>query len=303
MAAELIETARLNWTVDYNSPSFKVPYTVRGTEDPTEVDAIVLAGVPAFLLLPKVGVLFFHGYSSTRARSRQYEIEVNYGIKSQREAVPLGETPQGLAAGANPNGYGTSEADEATHELSFDTTGGTAHITQSKATVNLTAIDPVTGLENQLVAPDFDGAIGVNADQIDGCDIVVPKFTWRETYTTPRGSITKAYREILRNLTGKVNDAAFRSMARGEVLFEGASGTQKGWKFNITFQFAASANTSVPIPIGKIMKINKGGWEYLWVRYQEQANDTLGIRLRVPVAAYCEQVYDFGDFGQLGIGG
>jgi hypothetical protein len=58
---------------------------------------------------------------------------------------------------------------------SFDTGGGTQHITQSLGTVGAWAAPG-------LVPPNFHGAIGVGKDAIDGVDITVPVYHFGETH-------------------------------------------------------------------------------------------------------------------------
>jgi hypothetical protein len=71
---------------------------------------------------------------------------------------------------------------------SFDTGGGTQHITQSLATVHRY---PAPGVG---AAPDFKGAIGVSADAVEGVDITVPVFNFTETHYKPDDEITGAGR-------------------------------------------------------------------------------------------------------------
>ncbi len=119
-----------------------------------------------------------------------------------------------------------------------------------------------------MVAPDFQGAIGVSADGVEGIDITVPVYHFAETHYKPDNQITGAYKGVLFNLTGKVNGDVFRGFAPGEVLFLGASGAKRGsgteadWE--ITYRFAASPNAS-GLSIGPIGGITKQGWDYLWV--------------------------------------
>jgi hypothetical protein len=88
----------------------------------------------------------------------------------------------------------------------------------------------------------------------------------------------------------------------GEVLFLGASGSQRGQDdWEITFRFAASPHVT-GLVIGSIGGINKRGWEYLWVRYADAEDMASGTLVKRPIAAYVEQVYPYGDFSGLGIG-
>jgi hypothetical protein len=84
------------------------------------------------------------------------------------------------------------------------------------------------------------------------------------------------------------------------VLFQGASGSQRGQEdWEITFSFAASPNAT-DLTVGDITGIEKKGWEYLWVRYADAEDEETLIKQ--PVAAYVEQVDEYGNFALLGIG-
>ena len=54
--------------------------------------------------------------------------------------------------------------------------------------------------------------------------------------------------------------------------------------------------------IGDIGPINKKGWEYLWVRYEDEEDTDANALVKRPVAAYIEKVYRDGNFSALGIG-
>ncbi len=181
--------------------------------------------------------------------------------------------------------------------FSFDTGGGTQHITQSKQTVSSHA-------PSGSSAPGFGGAIGVTADGVEGVDITVPVFQFSETHSFSNNQVTPSYKGTLFSLTGKVNAGAFKGFQAGEVLFLGASGSRRGTDpdddWEITFRFAASPNAG-GISVGNINGISKKGWEYLWVRYADQEDTGSRAIVKRPVAAYVERVYDEGNFAGLGI--
>lgn len=181
--------------------------------------------------------------------------------------------------------------------FSFDTSGGTQHITQSLATVGTYASPSIPG------APDFGGAIGVTADNVEGVDITAPVYTFAETHYLSSGTVTSGYKGTLFSLTGKVNSGGFKGLAAGECLFLGASGSKRASEndWEITFRFAGSPNRT-GLSVGDIAGIAKKGWEYLWVRYQDVEDTTAKMLIKKPVAAYVEQVYETGNFGSLGIG-
>jgi hypothetical protein len=249
-------------TVGAENPFVDLLYMVSGTEDDAVVRATVETTIPAIY-----AGLVFQSYHIAHQGGGVWEVSVRYG---KREPKETGQS-----------------------SYSFDTGGGTTHITQSLQTVGSYAPpgeDP----------PDFKGAIGVSTDSVDGTDITIPVFNFKETHYISAALITPAYKVILFQLTGKVNAYPFKGFAPGEVLFLGASGSQRGPEdWEITFSFAASPNVT-NLKVGDITGIDKKGWEYLWVRYAE-AEDA-DVLVKQPAAAYVEQVYEYGNFALLGIG-
>ena len=201
---------------------------------------------------------------------------------------------------------------------SFDTSGGTQHITNALQVKNSTGT--VTDSGERVYGPSglddgatMKGAINVDDNGVNGVDIVVPSFQFQESYDVPLSVLTDAYIRKLGELTGTVNDASFRGFKAGEVLFIGASGShewddQRGnGPGTITFKFVASPSagdgkTLLPLKVGDINNIAKGGHEYLWVRYATVADTSKNQITRQPIAVYVNRVYKDGDFSQLKIG-
>ena len=180
-------------------------------------------------------------------------------------------------------------------EYTFDTGGGTEHRTQSLSTIASYA-------PAGLTAPDFNGAIGVSEDRVEGVDVAAPAFEFTETHQFTDAEVDSAYRLTLFNLTGRYNNATFKGLAAGECLFLGASGSKRGdEKWSITFRFSCSPNVT-GLTIGGITGIDKLGWEYLWLRYADFEDATAFALVKRPVAAYVERVSLPGDFSDLGIG-
>ena len=181
-------------------------------------------------------------------------------------------------------------------------TGEQAHITQSYDTVGAYSADGGS-------PPDFGGAIGVTRDRVEGVDIVVPRIEYSEEFTWQWGQVNAAYLAILQNLAGKVNSGTFRGRAAGEVLFVGAevnqsAGSPSETELTIAYRFAISPNVS-NLQVGSITIPSKRGWDYLWVRYEQEVRPRMGggeKLLLQPRYAYVEQVYQYADFGLLGIG-
>jgi hypothetical protein len=189
--------------------------------------------------------------------------------------------------------------------LDFDTTGGTQHITVSKAT---TSYVPGGG-----TVRDVKGVIGDDGQRVHGVDIGFAVYRFSEEWLfpdanppgTPAAGIAAAtcnstYRAILKALTYTTNAATFRGFAAGEVLFEGATGRRvKGGYFSVTFKFAVSPNAS-SITVGDITVSAKGGWQYLDVRMKDSSNADRVVQ--IPAQANVHTVYGSGDFSTLAIG-
>ena len=188
------------------------------------------------------------------------------------------------------------DEDEETTSFAFDTGGGTMHRNQSLKTVSKVPND----------APDFNGAIEVdNEGNVNGVDVTMPVLNFTETHVMKGSRVSTSYKKSVAALTGTVNRSGFRGFSAGEVLFLGASGTKRGKKndspWEITFRFAVSPNQS-SLQVGKLKVSNKRGWDYLWVRYADKVAENKKNVIKEPVAAYVEQVYPEGDFGNLGLG-
>ena len=192
---------------------------------------------------------------------------------------------------------------------SFDTSGGTQHITQSRPVGNGQSLDfekryPPNALNQS-------GAIGVDGDSVAGIDVVSPSLQWTETYDVPSPYVTSAYIKTVAAMTGTTNRAPFRTFAIGEVLFLGCNGSQE-WDENrgdgpwsLSYKFIASpnagANQTLPaMVVGQITGIEKLGHEYMWIKYEPVVSGN-GL-LKLPKAVYVNKVYRDADFSLLGIG-
>jgi len=245
-------------------------YTLRGVASEGDARALATSSTPAtYGALQRRSISLEPAHiDTTNADTCIWDVTVQYGPKDEPEA-----------------------GDEPT--FSFDTTGGTQHIAQSKQNISKTAASGA--------APDFKGAIGVTSNGVDGVDITVPVYAFTYTYYLAPEAVTQSFRMQVFALTGKVNNSSFRGFAAGEVLFLGATGSvRRGEKWEITFRFAASQNRT-NIPVGTITVPSKKGWEYLWVKYAEQEDTAAQTIVQQPIAAYVERVYDEASFAPLEI--
>ena len=188
------------------------------------------------------------------------------------------------------------EQDE--YKFAFDTTGGRQKITQSLETVQKYAPTGKT-------AADHKGAIGVTDNGVEGCEIIIPKFSWSETWQLPIETYDWSYSQTLKAITGKVNAETFRGFPAGQVLFRGGKGAGSSKNPNlieITYHFDQSDDVTAQT-IGEITGVSKAGWEYLWVHYTEEHDTSADSLARRPDSVYVEKVYEAASFNSLGIGG
>lgn len=223
----------------------------------------------------------FDGYTAKHLGNGYWEVEATYvtaggGSQQGGDGGGGGEAPIGVI-----------------RSVTYNSTGSTQHITSG--------LDEVKFGAN---APDMNKAIGVNGDNVEGVDVVVPMFEWTEEYEVPGVNLSMAYFAACAELTGTINQATFRGYGQGQVLFLGLTG---GSTFNpnqsiasevastkLAFRFAAKKPRT--LTVGTIAVTNRG-WDYIWVRYADDVQN--GIGLKVPVSAYANRVYHYGDFKKL----
>lgn len=185
-------------------------------------------------------------------------------------------------------------------EFSFDTGGGTEHVVVPKASI--------ARYDEDGLMTNWSRVVGINNDgeKVNGVEIVVPRYTFKETHYLSNATVTDDYKITLSDLTGTVNNDTFKGFAAGEVLFLGASGSKRGrGDWAITFSFAVSRNqTNIRIGVGShtITVASKLGWDYLWLEFEDRPDSTIHRLIKVPVRAYVDRIYDFADFSNLGIG-
>lgn len=194
---------------------------------------------------------------------------------------------------------GADETSPDTRARSFDTAGSSVLQTQAFSETGYAAAGQT--------APSMGNAINVQDGMVQGVEVLTPALTWSETYDIPHSFITNAYIKGLASMTGCINNAAWRSFGKHEVLFMGASGSQQWdseagngpWK--ITFKFSASSSTTLEV---NGMSIQKSGWDYIWFVYKDttstQGNNQ--IPAKEVQFAYVNQVYRDAPFTALGIG-
>jgi hypothetical protein len=252
-------------------------YKIFGTKDDVELHAAINARISSSEYgwqYPGVedAQLWVEQYSVSYLGDDAWQLTVNYEKKG---AEPTTENPL-------------------KRSRSFDTTGGTQHITQASD-------ERAYGTG----APPQQNAIAVDENGVNGVDIVVPQLQWTETYDVPNAYVTNGYIRGVAAVTGTTNNSSFRGFEAGEVLFIGCSGNQE-WDdqkgrgpWSLSYRFVASKNVTNE-SVGSITGIAKKGHEYLWVRYESAASSNTLIKQ--PKHVYVNKVYKETNFANLGIG-
>lgn len=180
------------------------------------------------------------------------------------------------------------------YEYEFDIGTQSQNLTQSKGTTYY----KVPSMGN---VPFFGNAINVQDGRVNGVDVLLPTFSWSETFILPANVVTDAYKNTVYNLVGTKNASTFRLKAAGEVLFVGCRGRLRNEdEFSLQFSFVASPNVANLNVNG--MFITKKGHDFVWFLYADQQDAGSQSVVKRPVFAYVEKVYEDGDFSLLGIG-
>lgn len=273
---ELLSSPRV--TSDGKESRVERVYRVSGTTNELEAKSIAMITAPAAQIEDGV-VLEKIAFDTEFVDYGVWEIRASYS-RLENENPP--EDPL--------------QPDESSYE--FDTTGGTAHVTQSLETLQSTFYSSSYSHDT------FYGAINVNTDrtEVAGTDIVLPVYAFSESHSLLPNKVTNAYKGALFLLTGKINATKFKGFKAGEVLFLGARGSLKRSEglWQMSYQFAASPNIE-EATIAGITGINKRGWDYLWFHYNRYENPT-GVLVLKPTSAHVEKMYEEGDFAKLLIG-
>lgn len=183
--------------------------------------------------------------------------------------------------------------------ISFDISGQTINVKRGLETISKTRCDSGTA---QL---DFGGRINVTGwgpdATVEGVDVSVPAMTFKLDCTFQKDSVNDSYIQTLRHLVGRQNDSAFKGFDANELLLTQVSGDRRNQDdWHMQFGFAVSENQS-GITIGGGNGIKKAGWDYLWVYYSPNHDETDGFVLPKPVQANVERVYPLGNFNTLGV--
>lgn len=250
----------------HEPPTFTYIFRASGTQDVVFIHAYAMASTPLMVTLANNAIIYRQDIRIDPDGFNVWTVTVPYGEKNEKP--PTGQW-----------------------SFSFDTTGGSFHIKASKETV-----------ARYGTAPDAKQLIGVNGDDVEGADIVIPALKITVNFSHPNGTVTIAFAKTIARLTGKTNSGGFLTFDAGEVLFLGATGSDGSEaEAEVSYQFACSENLQGQI-VGAIEGINKKGWDVAWIRWKDTVDG--GNNVKQPEGVYIERVYDSVDLAAaLGFGG
>lgn len=237
-------------------------YWCAGLSDDLSVRAVAMNLTPVAHATP-TGILYRQGVDIDPQSADLYYITANYGPTNQTVG---------------------------SYDISFDTTGGTVHITTSKQTVSSKVV-------GGGAVPNHKQAIGVSSNGVDGTDIIIPALKMQVSFRHPQGQINIDQIKSLARSTGVVNSGPFFGFAAGEVLFLGASGRAGSQsETEVSYSFACSENAA-GLTFGDIPAIDKRGHDCLWISFTENVDAAAPVR--TPEAAYVERVYRYADLRSI----
>lgn len=271
-AYEGSEGRSAQFATNADGSSLRVTYYVKNAD--TEDDAITaVLGVADGTIDLQGQTLFLQGVDP----------ELIDGDKAWKCVVRYGDESQSASQEGASGGTGS-------WKFTFDTTGGTAKISNSLQTI--------ARYERSLSnpAPDLLGVIGWDGKEIHGVEMIVPQFEFDITAYYAPATVTTSWCAGLARATGKVNNDSWLGFAAGEVLYAGAQGSgtipvgggTATKPVEVKHRFLCSENRT-NIAVGDMTITSKKGWHYLWVKY-EKVEDS-GSIIPIPVHAYVERIY------------
>ncbi len=285
---------------DPKNPTGQREYFVDGisqNETPNDVTVKVLQTAPLYL---DIAVPLLTDTINSIAAGRIYRknisnpkfIDATRAVATVKWGL-LDSVPHPEVGGQKPHEKGGSgDTQQMGPEYSFDTHGGTTHITslsskmfrKSRVAVGLGA----------NTAPDFGGAIGVSHDKVEGVDMLTGAMKW--TLTIKGVPVTHEYRRLLASMSNppSTNDETLFGNDPGELLFLGASGNFRagdGWV--VGFDYLEKPNLG-QITVGGITFPDVGGHDYVWFVYKktEISVDGKNVVFEKPVYGYVDRLYE-----------
>lgn len=187
--------------------------------------------------------------------------------------------------------------------MQFDTgSGGTQHVeTPIKTLARFPNSASVAG----------GNIIGLDGDHVVGVDVPDPVFAFSVFRKLDPTVVTRAYVQLLKFATGKINEDVFLGSDPHSLMFLGAKGSRRGaeaWGIDYYFQERENRLRSTDNPVyvpgfvddeGHPIPCDKHGWSVLDVRWVTSVDDAAHRLIRKPYAVYEQQIFDETAFASL----
>ena len=152
-------------------------------------------------------------------------------------------------------------------------------------------------------ARDVKDAINVQYNgEVEGTDINVRTGGFTVSTVIPMDVATNDWFKDRFKHVWTVNNRTFRSWPRGCVALSGMDARQRAdgnWEIDYAFVIQPDENISEIGGINLGGSVNKEGFKYSWVMFRPKDDGTQTVP--EPIGAYIVRVYDYSDFGDLGI--
>ena len=249
------------------------------TVDENDVMDFLISDLPLFFIgLPRQDIEIVE-----RANSLVYKATVEYRLNF--------ETPDE-----------DDDIDPAGETRSFDTTGGTVHLTFAKEVV-----EKIGDFSEEM-----GGAINYDGEKIQGVDVVSPSYRWTVTVRKLDSEVTDAYQETLFDLTGTANDQPIKWFLKRDLLFRGAVGSKTREnardangdpiedEWEITYHFDGR-KSEVAFKVGQFIVPIKAGWDYVSAVYEDKDDFATKTIVRKVKSVAVLRLLEESDFKELGI--
>ncbi|MEM0982682.1 MAG: hypothetical protein AAGI17_01890 [Planctomycetota bacterium] len=156
-----------------------------------------------------------------------------------------------------------------------------------------------------LRTPAFDKQIGVNADgTVEGVDIRTPIEFYSETHYVAFSTVTTLYVDTIRSLASTVNNAVFKGLNAGEVLFLGANiDLVREDLYEIRYEFEIRRNTTLDesafLPSSPAVSVR--GHDVVWYYVAPLEDPTIEDETPQAIAEVVTRVYPLANLAGLGI--
>jgi hypothetical protein len=247
-----------------------------------------------------------------------YTVEVPYGLERANTAAqdptqtpdPVTGGPGGGPPSGTPTGP-TSDDDPVGSEVTLELGDSPPKLLTSLATLSSGGFGVPAPPGAVVAAPDYQRAINVGQDgKAEGVELGDTGSVM--TITHRYDSMSYKLFRLIAGMWWKTNDATWKRFPRRELALIGCTlKTGAGGRWDATFRFGVKLTTT--IAAGKLRDdgtnklpqaaVTFRGWDYLWVKYEDEVDGTANRLLPRPKAYYVEQVLEEADFTTLGIGG